>query len=152
MASLTSELAKLREKVLSMIEEVVKLKSNLRHTLSAQDRAEGREDEARNSLRAAEVELREVWDGLQVVQNDLLEARDGLQSAQFELLMVRDELFTSQSELQGSREELRAARDKLRNKTALLDRVRREAVEAVEAIRFMERLTEECHEFASGPS
>ena len=56
--------------------------------------------------------------------------------------MVRDELFTSQSELRGSREELRAARDELRNKTALLDRARREASEAISSV---ECLTEECH-------
>ena len=73
----------------------MKLKSDLRHTLSARARAEGREDEAGNSLKVAEVELREVRDGLQAVQNDLLEARDGMQSAQSKLLMVRDELFTS---------------------------------------------------------
>ena len=141
-ASLSSERAKLRDRVQSMTEEAVKLKSDLRHTMSTRTLAEGREDEARNSLRAAEVELREVKDGLQAAQNDLLEARDGLQSAQSELQMVRDELFTSQSELWGSREELRATRDELRNKTALLDEARREASEAVN---FVERLTEECH-------
>ena len=56
----------------------MKLKSDLRHTLSARARAEGREDEARNSLITVEVELREVRDGLQAVKNDLLEVRDGL--------------------------------------------------------------------------
>ena len=80
-ASLTSERAKLLDRVQSMTEEVVKLKSNLRHTFLARARAEGREEEARNSLRATEVELREVRDGLQAVQDDLLEARDGVQSA-----------------------------------------------------------------------
>ena len=97
-ASLTSERAKLRDRVQSMAEEAVKLEFDLRHTLLARARAEGREDEARNSLRAAEVELREVKNGLQAVQNDLLEARDRLQPAQSELQMVRDELFASQSE------------------------------------------------------
>ena len=126
----------------SMTEEVVKLKSTLKHTTSARARAEGREDEARNSLTAAEVELREVRDGLRAVQNDSLEARDELQSAQSELQMVRDELLTSQSELRGSREELRAARDELRDKTALLDGARREASEAISSA---EHLTEECH-------
>ena len=63
-ASLTSERAKLRDRVQSMTEEAVKLKSDLRHTLSAQARAEGREEEAKTSLRTAEVKLREVWDGL----------------------------------------------------------------------------------------
>ena len=45
-ASLTFEQAKLRDQVQSMTEEAVKLKSDLRHTLSARARAEGREDEA----------------------------------------------------------------------------------------------------------
>ena len=70
MASLTSERAKLRDQVQSMTEEAVKLKSDLRHTLSARTQANGRDDEARNSLRAAEVELWKVKDGLQAVQND----------------------------------------------------------------------------------
>ena len=73
----------------------MKLKSDLRHTLSARALAEGREEEARNNLRAVKVELREVRDGMQAVQDDLQETRDGLQSAQSELQMVRDELFTS---------------------------------------------------------
>ena len=141
-ASLTSERAKLRDRVYNMTEEAVKLNFDLRHTLSALAWAEGREDEARNSLRVAEVELREVRDGLQAVQNDLLEARDGLQSVQPELQMVRDELFSSQSELRGSREELRATRDESLNKTGLLDGARRKASEAISSV---ECLTEECH-------
>ena len=63
-ASLPSERAKLRDRVQSMTEEAVKLKFDLRHTLSARAQAEGREDEARNNLRVAVVELREVKDGL----------------------------------------------------------------------------------------
>ena len=47
-----------------MTEEAVKLKSDLRHTSSTRVRAKGREDEARNSLRATEVEFREVRDWL----------------------------------------------------------------------------------------
>ena len=42
----------------------MKLKSDLKHTTSVRARAEGREDETRNSLRAAEVELWEVRDEL----------------------------------------------------------------------------------------
>ena len=141
-ASLTSEWAKLRDRVQSMTEEAVKLKSDLRHTLSGRTRAEGREDGARNSFRAVEVKLQEVRDGLQAVQNDLLKARDWLQSAQSKVQMVRDELFTSQSELRGSREELRVARDELGNKIALLDGARREASEAINSV---ECLTGECH-------
>ena len=56
-ASLTSEWAELRDQLQCMAEEAVKLKSDLKHTTSARARAEGREDEARNSLRATEGEL-----------------------------------------------------------------------------------------------
>ena len=48
----------------------MKLKYDLKHTTSARVRAEGREDEARNNLRAVEVELLEVRDELRAVQND----------------------------------------------------------------------------------
>ena len=140
-ASLTSERAEPRGQVQRMTEEVVKLKSDLNHTTSAHARAEGREDEAQNSLRATEGELREVRDDLRAAQNDLLEARDGLQSAQYELQMVKDELLTSQGELRESKEELRAIKDNLRDKTVLLDEARREATEAASSA---ECLTEEC--------
>ena len=56
-ASLTSERTELLDRVQRRTEEVVKLKSDLRHTTSARARSEGREDEARNSLRVAEGEL-----------------------------------------------------------------------------------------------
>ena len=140
-ASLTSERTELRDRVQRMTEEVVKLKSDLKHTTSAHARAEGREYEIINSLRVVEGELWEVREELRVVQNDLLGTRDGLQSAQYELQMVRDELLTSQGELQGSKEELRAVKDELRDKTALLDGAHREASEATNST---DRLTEEC--------
>ena len=63
--ALVSERAELRDRVQNMAEEAVKLKSDLKHTVTARARAEGREEKARASLRAAEVELREVRDGLQ---------------------------------------------------------------------------------------
>ena len=119
----------------------MKLKSNLKHTRLACARAEGREDETRNRLRAAKAELQEVRDELRAIQNDLLEARDELQYAQFELRMARDELLTSQSELQGSQEELRMARAEKCDKTTLLDGARHEASEAINSA---ERLIEEC--------
>ena len=112
----------------NMTEEAMKLRSDLRHTTMARAWAEGREEKARNGLRATECELREV--------------RDGLQAAQTELQVVREKLQSSQNELWVTREELHAARDELRNKAALLDRARREAYEAVSSI---ERLTIECH-------
>ena len=48
-----------------MTEEALKLRSDLRHTTTARARAEGREEKARDGLRVAEGELREVRDGLQ---------------------------------------------------------------------------------------
>ena len=77
-ASLTFERTELRDRVQRMTEEVVKLKYDLKHTSSTRAGAEGREDEARNNLRAAEDELR---DELRAAHNDFLEARDELQSA-----------------------------------------------------------------------
>ena len=141
-ASLTFERAALRDRMQNMMEEAVKLKSDLRHTMVARARAEDKEEKARDGLRVAEVELREVRDRLQASQDDLLEARDGLQAAQTELQVVRDELQSSQNELRATREEMCAARDELRNKAALLDGACHEASEAARSI---ERLTKECH-------
>ena len=140
-ASLISERTELRDRVQRMTEEVVKLKSDLKHTTSARARSEGREDEARNSLRAAEGELWEVRDELRAAQNDLLKDRDGLQFAQYELQMVRDELLISKGELRESTEELRAVKDELRDMTTLLDRAHREVSETVNSV---EHLIEEC--------
>ena len=68
-----------------MTEEVERLKSDLKHTISARARAKSREDEIRNSLTAVESELREIRGELRAAQDDLVETRDGLQSAQYEL-------------------------------------------------------------------
>ena len=133
-ASLTSELTEMQERAQSMTEEVERLKSDLKHTISACARAEGRECEVRSNLSAVEGELREAQSVLRVAQNDLAEARDELQTA-------RDKLITSWGELRESKEELRAAIDELRNKVALLDGARREASEAVNSTK---RLDEEC--------
>ena len=127
-AALTSERVELRDRMQNMMEEAVKLKSDLRHTTMARARAEDREEKARDGLIAAKGKLGKVREGLQAAQDDLLEARDGLQS--------------SQNELRATKEELRTARDELRNKATLLDGARREASEAASCI---ERQTEECH-------
>ena len=115
-------------------EEAERLKSDLKHTISARSRAKGREDEVRSNLSAVEGELREARNVLRVAQNDLDEARD-------ELRTVRDELITSRGELRESKEELRAANDELRSKVTLLDGARREASEAANSAK---RLDEEC--------
>ena len=80
-ASLTSERAELQKRAQHMIEEIERLKSDLKHTSSARARAENREDEVRSSLTTAEGELREARGELQVAQNDLVETREGLKSA-----------------------------------------------------------------------
>ena len=79
--ALVSERAELRDRVQNMTEEAVKLKSDLRHTMTARAWVESREGKALDNLKVAEVELREVRDGLQATQDDLLEAKDGLQFA-----------------------------------------------------------------------
>ena len=117
-----------------MNEEVERLKSDLKHTISARARAEGREDEVRSNLSVVEGELWEARNVLLVTQNDLAEARDELQT-------VRDELITSRGELRESKEELCAANDELRDKVALLDGARSEASEAANSAK---RLDEEC--------
>ena len=133
-ASLTSEQTELQERVQRMTKEAEMLKSDLKHTISARARAEGREDEVRSNLSAVEGELLEARNVLWVAQNDLAEARE-------ELRMVRDELITSRGELRESKEELRAANDELRAKVTLLDGARREASEAANSAK---RLDEEC--------
>ena len=134
MVSLTSEQTELQERVQRVTEEAERLKSDLKHTISARARAEGREDEFRSNFSAVEGELREARNVLRVAQNDLAEARDELQT-------VRDELITSRGDLRESKEELRAANDELRAKVTLLDGARREASEAANSAK---RLDEEC--------
>ena len=63
-AALTSKRAELRDRMQNMMEEAVKLRSDLRHITMARARAEGREEKARNGLRVTEGELREARDGL----------------------------------------------------------------------------------------
>ena len=65
-ASLTSERTELQERVQRMTEEAERLKSDLKHTMPARARAEGREDEVRNNLTVVEGELWEVRNVLRV--------------------------------------------------------------------------------------
>ena len=117
-----------------MTEEAERLKSDLKHTISARARAEGREDEVRSNFSTVEGELREARNVLRVAQNDLAEARDELQT-------VRNKLITSWGELRESKEELRAANDELCDKVTLLDEAYREAFEAANSAK---RLDVEC--------
>ena len=54
-----------------MTEEEESLKYDLKHTISARARAEGREDEVQSNLSAVEGELQEVRNVLRVAQNEL---------------------------------------------------------------------------------
>ena len=118
----------------------MKLKSDLRHTLTAQAWSEGKEEKARESLRVAEGELREVKDGLQIAQNELRVAKEEMQTTRDDLQVVREELQTAQNEQRVVRGELQADRDELHNKVVLLDRAYCEASEGESSI---ERLTDE---------
>ena len=57
-ASLTSEKVGLRAQIKDLTEELVKHKSDLKHTLMARVLAEDKEKKARKNLRVAEDELR----------------------------------------------------------------------------------------------
>ena len=59
-ASLTSEEADLQARMQHLIEDVIKYESDLKHTMTAKVRAEGKEKKARGELRIAEDELRAV--------------------------------------------------------------------------------------------
>ena len=70
-ASLSSEKAELRARIQSLTEDVVKHKSDLKHTSTAKARAEEREKEAREGLRVTKDELRVVKEELQATREDL---------------------------------------------------------------------------------
>ena len=70
-ASLTSEKADLGARIQSLTEDVVKHKSNLKHTSTVKARAEDKEKEAREGLRVAKDELWEVKEELQASKEEL---------------------------------------------------------------------------------
>ena len=70
-ASLTFEKASLRAQIKDLIEELVRHKSNLKHTLMARARAEDKEKKARQDLRVTEDELQLVREELQAIKGDL---------------------------------------------------------------------------------
>ena len=145
----------LQERAQYMIEEVERIKSDLKHTLSARAWVESREDEARSSLTTAEGELREVQGELQIEQNNLIETREGLKSAKCELQKIRAELIISRGKLRYLQVELHAVNGDLNDKVTQLEAACREASEAKvlletarressEAANLAERLNEEC--------
>ena len=154
-ASLTSERAELQERAQHMIEEIERLKCDLKHTSSARARAKSREDEVQRSLTTTEGELWKVRGELQVAQNDFVETREGLKSAQSELQLVREELITPRGEQRDLQAELRGVNGDLSDRETQLETARREAsegkvlletarLESSEAVNLSGRLSEEC--------
>ena len=127
-ASLTSKRADLRAQVRNLIEDSMKHRSDLKHTSTANSRAQERENKARDELRAAAYELRMVKDELQITGE--------------ELKVTRGELWVVRVEQQADKEELQVARDELCLKTTTLSRVCHEVIEAESTVG---RLNEECH-------
>ena len=70
-ASLTSERADLQARIQSLTEDVVKHKSDLRHTSTAKAQAEDKERKAREGLRVAKGELRVAREELQAARDEL---------------------------------------------------------------------------------
>ena len=69
--SLASERADPLARIQSLIEDVVKHKSDLRHASTAKARAEDKEKKAREGLRVIEGELRVVREDLQIARDEL---------------------------------------------------------------------------------
>ena len=70
-ASLTSEKADLRAQIKDLTEELVKHKSDLKHTSIARARAQDKEKKAHKDLRIAKDELQLAREELQAVKGDL---------------------------------------------------------------------------------
>ena len=69
-ASLTSERVGLRAQIRDLIEELMKHRSDLKHSSTARARAEDKEKKARKDLKVAEDELRLAREELQAVKGD----------------------------------------------------------------------------------
>ena len=65
-ASLSSEKVELRARIQSLTEDVMKHKSDLKHTLTTKARAKDREKDAKEGLRVAKDELRVVKEELRL--------------------------------------------------------------------------------------
>ena len=112
-ASLSSEKAELRAWIQSLTEDVVKHKSDLKHTSTAKARAEDREKEVREGLRVAKDELR-------VVKEELQAAREELCTKAVALDRVRREASEAESSVERLTEECNALREDLQRQEALV--------------------------------
>ena len=75
-ASLTFERAELRARIQSLTEDVVKHKSDLKHTPAAKERDEDREKKAIEGLRVVEDELHVVKEEFQAAREELCTKAD----------------------------------------------------------------------------
>ena len=112
-ASLTSEKAELQARIQSLIEDVVKHKSNLKHTPTAKARAEDREKKAIEDLRVVKDELRVVKEEFQVVKEELCTKSAALDRA-------RREASEAESSVERLVEECNALRGDLQRQEAMV--------------------------------
>ena len=87
-ASLTFERASLQTQIRELIEELVKHRSDLKHTSEARARAKDKEKEAQKDAKVAEDELRLARKELQAVNGDMWAKMAALERARQEALEV----------------------------------------------------------------
>ena len=112
-ASLSSERAKLRARIQSLTEDLVKHKSDLKHTSTAKARVEDREKKAREGLTVAKDELRVVKEGLQASKEELCTQATALDRA-------RQEALEAESSVERLTKECNALRGDLQRQEALV--------------------------------
>ena len=119
-ASLSSEKVELRARIQSLTEDVVKHKSDLKHTSTAKARAEDREKKAKEGLRVAKDELRVVKEELQASKEELQAAREELCTKAAVLERARREASEAESSVERLTEECNAIRGEFQRQEALV--------------------------------
>ena len=112
-ASLTSEKAELRARIQILTEDVVKHKSDLKHTSTIKARTEDREKEAKKDLRVAKDEPGEVKEEIQAAMEELCTKAAALDRA-------RREAFEAESSVERLTEECNALREEFQRQKALV--------------------------------
>ena len=112
-ASLTSKKADLRARILSLTEDVVKQKYDLRHTSTVKAQAEDKEKKAREGLRDFEGEL---W----IAREELQAATDELHTKAGLLDQAHGEASEAESSIKRLTEECSALRGDLQRQKALV--------------------------------
>ena len=131
---MTSERADLRAQIRDLAEELVKHRYDLKHALTARERAEDREKKAQKDVKVAEDELRLAREDLQAVKGDLCAK-----------VMTLDRVFQEAMEAGNSVEHLIEELGKLR-----MDLERQEALASWRGEVIAELKDEACTQWASG--